>query len=78
MCNINSVICIGNSMICGDISNLLYVISRAVRRVKFDTILKYLESAIYAKYHVQIMVLFVYTTTRKRFIIYTCRYSKLS
>ena len=42
---------IGNSMICSDIwykyhediSNLLYVISRAVRRVKFVTILKYHE-----------------------------------
>ena len=44
-------ICIGNSMICSDIwhkyhewySKLLYVISRAVRRVKFETILKYHE-----------------------------------
>ena len=27
----------------GDISKLLYVISRAVRRVKFETILKYHE-----------------------------------
>ena len=34
------VICIGNSMICSDISKLLYEISRAVRRVKFETILK--------------------------------------
>ena len=34
---------------------------------------------IYAKiYHVQIMLLFVYTTTRKRFVIFTCRYFKLS
>ena len=41
---------IGNSKICSDIfhkyhecdiSKLLYVISRAVRRVKFETILKY-------------------------------------
>ena len=35
-------------------------------------------SGIYAKYHVQIMLLFVYTTTRKRFVILTCRYLKLS
>ena len=49
-----------------DISKLLYVISRAVRRVEFETILKY-QSGIYAKYHVQIMLLFVYTTTRKGF-----------
>ena len=44
---------IGNSMICGgggfginttsDISKLLYVISRALGRVKFETILKYHE-----------------------------------
>ena len=42
---------IGNSMICSvfginatsDISKLLYVISRAVRRVKFETTLKYHE-----------------------------------
>ena len=35
-------------------------------------------SGIYAKYYVQIMLLFVYTTTRKRFVIFTCRYFKLS
>ena len=47
------MICIGNSMICSDIilakntmsdiSKLLHVISQAVRRVKFETILKYHE-----------------------------------
>ena len=37
-----------------------------------------ITSGIYAKYHVQIMLLFVYTTTRKRFVIFTCRYFKLS
>ena len=31
-----------------------------------------------AKYHVQIMLLFVYTTSRKGFVIFTCRYFKLS
>ena len=35
-------------------------------------------SGIYAKYHVQIMLLFVYTITRKRFVIFTCRYFKLN
>ena len=35
-------------------------------------------SGIYAKYHVQIMLLFVYTTTHKGFVIFTCRYFKLS
>ena len=37
-----------------------------------------ITSGIYAKYHVQIMLLFVYTTTRKRFVIFTSRYFKLS
>ena len=37
-----------------------------------------ITSGIYAKYHVQILLLFVYTTTRKRFVIFTCRYFKLS
>ena len=35
-------------------------------------------SGIYAKYHEQIMLLFVYTTPRKSFVILTCRYFKLS
>ena len=60
-----------------DISKLLYVISRAVRRVKFETILN-ITSGIHAKYHVQIMPLFVYTATHKRFVIFTCKYFKLS
>ena len=37
-----------------------------------------ITSGIYAKCHVQIMLLFVYTTTHKRFVIFTCRYFKLS
>ena len=37
-----------------------------------------ISSGIYAKYHVQIMLLFAYTTTLKRFVIFTCRYFKLS
>ena len=37
-----------------------------------------ITSDIYAEYHVQIMLLFVYTTTRKSFVIFTCRYFKLS
>ena len=49
-CRCPIVVSIGNSMICSDIfgmnttsdiSRLLYVISRAVRRVKCETILKY-------------------------------------
>ena len=61
-----------------DFPKFLYVISRAVRRMKFETILKKKTSVIYAKDHVQIMLLFVYTTTRKSFVIFTCRYFKLS
>ena len=37
-----------------------------------------ITSGIYAKYHVQIMLLFVYSTTRKRIVIFTCKYFKLS
>ena len=37
-----------------------------------------ITSGIYAKYHVQIMLLFVYTSSRKRFVIFICRYFKLS
>ena len=37
-----------------------------------------ITSGIYAKYHIHIMLLFVHTTTRKRFVIFTCRYFKLS
>ena len=54
-----------------DISKLLYVISN-LRQFWNIT------SGIYAKYHVQIMLLFVYTTTCKSFVIFTCRYFKLS
>ena len=58
-----------------DISKLLYVISRGEWNLRqFWNI----TSGIYAKYHVQIMLLFVYTTTHKRFVIFTCRYFKLS
>ena len=60
-----------------DISKLLYEISWAVRRVKFETILKYHERY-FCQITRQIMLLFVYTTTRKRFVIFTCRYFKLS
>ena len=69
---------IGNSMISSDIwdkyhglsdiSKLLYVISRAVRWVKFETILKYHESCYY---------LFILDYPKK-VVIFTCRYFKLS
>ena len=62
-------ISIGNSMICSD--NFKIVIRNFTSRwaSEFETILKY---------HAQIMLLFVYTTTHKRFVIFTCRYFKLS
>ena len=37
-----------------------------------------ITSGIYAKYHVQIMLSFVFTNTRRRFVIFTCRYFRLS
>ena len=53
-----------------DISNSLYI-----RNLwQFWNI----TSGIYAEYHVQIKLLFVYTTTPKRFVIFTCRSFKLS
>ena len=57
-----------------DISKLLYVISGEWNLRQFWNI----KAGIYTKYHVQITLLFVYTTTRKRFVIFTCRYFKLS
>ena len=60
-----------------DISKLLYVISWAVRRVKSETILKYHEWYL-CHISLEIMLLFVYTTTHTRFVIFKRRYSKLS
>ena len=42
---------IGNSIICSDISKLLYVISQAVRGVKFEKILKYHVHAMICLYN---------------------------
>ena len=61
---------IGNSMICSDISHKYH-------EWYFKILIRIL-SDIYAKYHVQIMLLFVCNTTRKGFVIFTCRYFKLS
>ena len=68
---------IGNSMIFSDIWHKYHewyfeIVIRNLRQ--FWNI----PSGIYAKYHVQIMLLFFYTTTRTRFVIFTCRYFKLS
>ena len=56
-----SDICINTT---SDISKSLYVISEWNLRQFWN-----ITSGIYAKDHVQIMLLFVYTTTRKRFVI---------
>ena len=62
-----------------DFSKLLYVISQAVRRVKFETILKYHKCMVLmpnitykSRYY-----LFILLPT-KRFVIFTCRYFKLN
>ena len=67
---------IGNSMICSDIWHKYHewyfkIVIRNLRQFWNIT------SGIYAKYQLQIMLLFVYITTRKRFVIFSCRYFKL-
>ena len=60
-----------------DISKLLYVISRAVRPVKFETILKYHEWYLCQISRTNHPIICL-CHTRKRFVIFTCRYFKLS
>ena len=69
-------------MICSDIWHKYYelyfeIVIQAVKRVKFDTILKYHDW-----YLCQILrtnhAIICFSTTRKHFVIFTCRYSKLS
>ena len=61
-----------------DIAKLLYVISHDPWGEWNLRQFWNITSGIYAKYHLQIKLLFVYTNTHKRFVIFTCRYSKLS
>ena len=49
---------------------LLYVISRVVRQVKFETILRYHEWHLCQISHTN-HAIFVYTTTRNSFVIFT-------
>ena len=72
-----SFLYIGNSMICNDIWHKYH---EWYFKIVIWNLRKFwnITSGIYAKYHVQIMQLFVYTTTRKRFVIFTCTYFKLS
>ena len=78
-------ISISNSMICSDIWHkyhewyfkLLYVIEWAIRRVKFETILKYQKWHLRQISHTNHAIICL-TTTLKSFVIFTCRYLKLS
>ena len=62
-------------MICRDIWHKCHewYFEIVIRNFKFETIWN-IASGIYAKYHIQIMILFV----SKRFVIFTHRYFKLS
>ena len=85
LCNIsisNSMISSQISVIFGinttsDISKLLYIISRAVRWVKLETIFKYLWWYLWQISHTNPAII-CYITTHKRFVIFTCWYFKLS
>ena len=70
-------ISIGNSIICSDIWHKYHewdfeIVIRNLRQFWNIT------SGIYAHYHVQIILLFVYTTARKGFVMFTCGNFKLS
>ena len=73
-----SYVSIGNSMICNDIWHKNYELYFEIFCTFFCASEMWDNFEIYAKYHVQIMLLFVYTTTRKQFVIFTCMYFKLS
>ena len=72
--NQNAIICIRNSMIYCDIWHKYHEPLGEWNLRQFWNITR----GIYAKYHVQIMLSFVYTTTHKRFVIFTRRDLKLS
>ena len=77
---------IGNSMICSDIWHKYHewyfeIVIRTFKRWLAEWNFRQFwntTSCIYAKYNVQIKPLFVYTTTRKGFVILICRYFKSS
>ena len=60
-----------------DISKLLCIISRAARWVKLETIFKYHGWYLWQISHTNPAII-CYTTTNKRFVIFTCWYFKLS
>ena len=78
---LRQLICLGNSMICCAprviFQNCYTIFHGALGEWNLRQFWN-IASGIYAKYHVQIMLLFVYTTTHERFVIFTCRYFKLS
>ena len=79
-------ISVGNSMICSDIWHKYQewyfeiVIRNFTSPLREWNLRQFwnMTSGIYAQYHAQIMLLFVYSTTRKGFVIFTCRYFILS
>ena len=74
------MISIGNSMICSDIwrNYHKWYFQLGIKASEIWDNFERSEVVFFAKYHVQIMLLFIYTTAHKRFVIFTCRYSKLS
>ena len=60
-----------------DISKLLYVILRALRQMKFETIFKYHEWYLCQISRTNRAIICLYFS-HKRFVIFTCRYFKLS
>ena len=74
-------VCIGNTMISSDICHKYHEWYFEIHEQLGEWNLRQfwnITSDIYVKHHVQIMLLCVYTTTRKRFVIFTYRYFKLS
>ena len=67
----------GNNMIC---SNIWYKYHEWYFEIVTHNLRQFwnITCGLYAKYHVQIMLLFVYATTRNGFVIFTCRYFKLN
>ena len=72
-----SQVSIGNSIICSDIWHKYHEWYLPLGEWNLRQFWN-ITSGIFAKYHVQIILLFVYTTTRKRLVIFTYRYFKLS
>ena len=84
--SLNHNICIGNNMICSDIWHKYQEWYFKIVTLNFTS--RY-ASEIWDNFEIarvvfmpnityKIMLLFVYTTTRKSFVIFTCRYFKLS